>query len=166
MGRVHGAREQHGSWTAVMSGPRILDAAAQGKAVRLSALPGAPKQARTFVVGALQQWHTAPETIEVAELVVSELVTNAVLHTGRVDGSPEPGPIETVKVIRVRVGIVLGSIVIEVWDNSTEPPVMNSDPLDADAEGGRGLFLVCALSRDWGYWLPTFGGKVVWASIP
>ena len=148
-----------------MTGPRILDAAAQGRAVRLSALPGAPKQARAFVVGALGQWHVSPETIEAAELIASELVTNAVLHTGRVDGLPEPGPTETVKVIRVRVGIVLGNVVIEVWDNSTEPPILNSNPLDANAEGGRGLFLVGELSKDWGYSLLKFGGKVVWASI-
>ena len=149
-----------------MSGPRILDAAAvQGKAVRLSALPGAPKQARDFVVDALEDWHVSPDTIEAAELVASELVTNAVLHTGRADGLPEAGPTETVKVIRVRVGIVLGNVVIEVWDNSVDPPLVNDDPLDADAEGGRGLFLVRELSKDWGYWHPTFGGKVVWAAL-
>jgi anti-sigma regulatory factor (Ser/Thr protein kinase) len=148
-----------------VSGPRILDAAAQGKAVRLSALPGAPKQARSFVVGALEQWNASPETIEAAELIVSELVTNALLHTGRADGLPEAGPTETVKVIRVRVGVVVGNVVIEVWDNSTQLPVLNSDPLDTDAEGGRGLFLVGELSKDWGYFLPQFGGKVVWASI-
>ena len=148
-----------------MSGPRILDVAAQGKAVRLSALPGAPKQARSFVVEALEQWHVSPDTIEAAELIVSELVTNALLHTGRADGLPEAGPTETVKVIRVRVGIVVGNVVIEVWDNSTEPPLLNGDPLDTDAEGGRGLFLVGELSKEWGYSLPKFGGKIVWASV-
>lgn len=148
-----------------MTGPRILDAAAQGKAVRLGALPGAPKQARSFVVDALEQWHASPDAIEAAELIVSELATNAVRHTGRVDGLPEPEPTETVKVIRVRVGMVCGNVVIEVWDNSTEAPVLNSDPLDADAEGGRGLFLVRELSKDWGYWFPKCGGKVVWASV-
>lgn len=148
-----------------MSSPQILDTAAQRKAVRLSALPDAPKQARSFVVEALEQWHVPLETIEAAELIVSEFVTNAVLHTGRANGLPEPGPTETVKVIRVRVGIVVGSVVIEVWDNSTDAPVLNGDPLEADAEGGRGLFLVGELSKEWGYSLPKFGGKVVWASL-
>jgi anti-sigma regulatory factor (Ser/Thr protein kinase) len=117
------------------------------------------------VVEALEQWHASPETIEAAELIVSELVTNALLHTGRADGLPEPGPTETVKVVRVRVGVVVGNVVVEVWDNSTEPPILNSDPLDADAEGGRGLFLVRELSKEWGYSLPAFGGKVVWATV-
>jgi anti-sigma regulatory factor (Ser/Thr protein kinase) len=148
-----------------VSRARIVDAAAQGKALRLSALPTAPQQARRFVAELLDQWNVAPETVEVAKLITSELVTNAVRHAGRVDGPTEPGAMETVRVVLVRVGLVCGSVVVEVWDNSTDAPVLNNDPLDTDAEGGRGLFLVTELSKDWGYWFPPRGGKVVWAAV-
>ena len=143
----------------------IVDAAAQGKAVRLSALPTAPQQARRFVTDLLEEWNVAPDTVEVAQLITSELVTNAVRHTGRVDGPTEPGTTETVTVILVRVGLVCGSVVVEVWDNSPDAPVLNDDPFDTDTEGGRGLFLVKELSKDWGYWFPPMGGKLVWASM-
>jgi hypothetical protein len=85
-------------------------------------------------------------------------------HTGRIDGPAEPVATETVTVVLVRVGLVCGSVVIEVWDNSTDAPVLNDDPLDTDAEGGRGLFLVRELSKDWGCWFPPRGGKWVWAA--
>lgn len=148
-----------------MSMTRIMDAAAQSKAVRLSALPTAPQQGRRFVARTLEDWNVSSEVIEVAELITSELVTNAVRHTGRADGLAAPLPTETVTIIRVRVGIVSGSVFVEVWDNSTDAPVLVEDPIDPDAEGGRGLFLVGALAKDWGYWCPRTGGKMVWASI-
>jgi hypothetical protein len=61
--------------------------------------------------------------------------------------------------------------VICVWDASPQPPI----PMDAaqDAEHGRGLLLVEAVSKQWG-WFPTqpgapqadtHHGKVVWAVI-
>lgn len=148
-----------------MTRTRIVDAAAQGKALRLSALPTAPQQARGFVAELLDQWHVAAETVEIAELVASELVTNAVRHTGRIEGPTEPGATETVTVILVRVGLICGSVVVEVWDNSTDAPVPNDHPFDLNAEGGRGLFLVRELSKDWGYWFPPMGGKWVWATV-
>jgi anti-sigma regulatory factor (Ser/Thr protein kinase) len=147
-----------------MATARIMDAAAQGVSVRLDALPNAPHRARRFVVDVLQKWHVAADTVEAAELVASELATNAVMATGRAEGPADAGPTETVPVIRVRVGLVMGSVVVEVWDNSVVPPVPGGLP-DDDSEGGRGLFLVRQLSRDWGYWLPAWGGKVVWAAM-
>ncbi len=53
-------------------------------------------------------------------------------------------------------------VVVLVWDASPLPPV----PMDADdeAENGRGLLLVQALSARWGWHFPPdMGGKVVWA---
>lgn len=147
-----------------MATARIVDAAAQGVTVRLDALPSAPQGARRFVVDALQRWHVAADTVETAELVTSELVTNAVVATGRAEGPAEAESTETVPIIRVRVGLVMGSVVVEVWDNSVLPPVPSGLP-DDDSESGRGLFLVRQVSRDWGYWLPAWGGKVVWASF-
>ncbi len=55
-------------------------------------------------------------------------------------------------------------VVILVWDASLLPPV----PRDVgdDAENGRGLLLVEALSTRWNWYIPRhLGGKVVWAQI-
>jgi hypothetical protein len=46
-----------------------------------------------------------------------------------------------------------------VYDTSNEPPVRSS-PGD-DAENGRGLMLIDALSIEWCYFFPPGGGKVV-----
>src|SRR6266567_3081009 len=58
----------------------------------------------------------------------------------------------------------LAQFVILVWDASPLPPV----PVDAggDAENGRGLLLVQAISARWGWHFPQdIGGKVVWAQL-
>jgi hypothetical protein len=54
-------------------------------------------------------------------------------------------------------------LLIEVSDSSPEPPVL----ADAghDAENGRGLMLVDALSREWGYFPAPDGGKVVYCLV-
>lgn len=82
-----------------------------------------------------------------AELVASELVTNALLH-----GDP---PV----VVRVVVNAVVR---IEVVDSSRRAPMkMLARP---DAMTGRGLTLVAALSRDWGVEQRP-DGKVVWSEL-
>jgi hypothetical protein len=53
-------------------------------------------------------------------------------------------------------------VVIAVWDGIPQPPV-HRDATE-DAETGRGLLLVEALSTRWGWHFPPgLGGKVVWA---
>jgi serine phosphatase RsbU (regulator of sigma subunit) len=85
-----------------------------------------------------------------AELVVAELVTNAVLHgsapvTLRIRRDPD--------VVRV-----------EVHDTGRQRPfAVRGGP---DAMTGRGLALVGSLSRDWGVDPTPDGGKVVWAEVP
>ena len=56
------------------------------------------------------------------------------------------------------------SVLILVWDSSPQPPAR----IDAagDAENGRGLLLVEAMSTQWNWHAPHhLGGKVVWAQI-
>ncbi len=100
----------------------------------------------------LSAWAIAPATIEAAELVVSELMTNAARQ------SEEP------------VGIVLswsGSVVrIEVADSSHRMPALPNREVDADATSGRGLLLVEALADRWGVEESDDGlGKLVWAEL-
>lgn len=119
--------------------------------------------ARAFVTLAVREWGLPEPCAETAELVTSELVTNAVKQTGRADGPPTPGPTEQVAVISVWVHVVGVVLRIEVWDNDTTPPQKREQR--PDAENGRGLFLVEALSKRWGAYTPNVGGKVVWAEV-
>ena len=147
--------------------PTIRDARMQGCELQLSAEPRAVSAARRFVTTTLQTWQVSAEVIEAAELVVSELTTNAVertlLLTPRMDRETESEPPDTTVVVWVRVRLHGSGVVVEVWDGDQSPPVMQSQSLDA--EHGRGLFLVAELSRQWGYYWPGVGGKVVWAMM-
>ena len=94
----------------------------------------------------------------VAELVVSELVTNSLRH-GLLSTQWMPGehPIGLTILRRVPYLMCL------VTDPGSEPPV-RMDPC-AGAEGGRGLQVVDSCSVRWG-WQPIEGaGKVVWALL-
>ncbi|GAA2461146.1 SpoIIE family protein phosphatase [Streptomyces glaucus] len=88
------------------------------------------------------------ETAFVTELVVSELVTNAIRY-----GEP---PIR-LRLIRDR------SLICEVSDgSSTSPHLRRAHAYD---EGGRGLLLVAQLTQRWGS-RQTGGGKTIWAEQP
>lgn len=147
--------------------PTIRDVRAQGCELELPAEPRAVSAARRFVTTTLQTWQVSADVIEAAELVVSELTTNAVertlLLTPRMAGEVEPEPPDGTTVVWVRVRLHGSGTVIEVWDGDQTPPVMQSQSLDA--EHGRGLFLVAELSRQWGCYWPGIGGKVVWAMM-
>lgn len=56
-----------------------------------------------------------------------------------------------------------GSLLIEVYDPDDNPPVLPG--LDDDAESGRGLVLVSALSKEWSYFFPLGGGKIVYCVL-
>ena len=109
--------------------------------------PTSAGEARRFVDATLRRW-SCDHFVDVASLLVSELVANAVLHAGtsiavvvRVDGD------------RLRV---------EVHDgNGRLPARKHYSTLSAT---GRGLMLVERMSRDWGV-AATSGGKVVWFEL-
>lgn len=83
------------------------------------------------------------------ELVVSELVTNAVLHAGA-------------GVLTLGLYVRGLRLVIDLHDGNPRPPVRRS--ADDDSEGGRGLVLVEAMSLSHG-WTRTERGKRVWAEL-
>ncbi|MEU6666454.1 ATP-binding protein [Streptomyces sp. NPDC046727] len=100
---------------------------------------------------------TADEPLaETLILLVSELVTNAVVHTRRpavlrlcLPGpAAEDGPSATVRV--------------EVADTSSRAPVPRC--AGRDATGGRGLALVDCLADRWG-WSPEGAGKSIWCEL-
>ncbi|MFC5150232.1 ATP-binding protein [Streptomyces amakusaensis] len=115
--------------------------------VRLPSRPESAATARRLTHSVvLWQWSLSPQTAEHAVLLVSELVGNAVRHTGaRVFG---------LRMLRRR-----GWIRIEVRDPSRGLPcLLPVQPMDVS---GRGLFLVDKLSDRWGVdLLPR--GKTTW----
>jgi anti-sigma regulatory factor (Ser/Thr protein kinase) len=130
----------------------------------LAALLTAVGCARLLVRYDMMAWGIAREYGETAELLVSELVTNAIKATGSI----EPHPIYSdvygkLELIVVRLRLIEGKLVIEVWDSSPELPTPQTQSFDA--ESGRGLFLVQSLSSRWGYFAAQPRGKVVWCEV-
>jgi anti-sigma regulatory factor (Ser/Thr protein kinase) len=120
----------------------------------MGALPGAVPCARLHTRQVLWEWGLQ-ESADTTELLVSELVTNAV-HITRAAAAGTP----------VRLWLVSdrAQVVIWVWDASPLPPARTD--ADGDAEHGRGLMLVQALSTKWGWDFPQgLGGKAVWAQL-
>jgi anti-sigma regulatory factor (Ser/Thr protein kinase) len=125
----------------------------------LGALPSAVPCARLHARQVLWEWGLS-EVAEIAELLLSELVTNAV-QAARATVNDMP--------VNVRLSANRDRLLIEVWDSNVQPPVLHELENDfpaLDAESGRGLFLVEALSERWG-WYPTRNpsGKVTWCEL-
>jgi len=131
---------------------------AQVSRLDLATLPSAPFWARRQTEASLTAWQLPPETIETATLLVSELVTNA----ARASGPPASDPRHAER-ISLTLRLRNGWLVIEVSDNNPNPPVLTY--ADTDAESGRGLMLVQALSTEWGHRYPPAGGKIIFAVI-
>jgi anti-sigma regulatory factor (Ser/Thr protein kinase) len=111
----------------------------------LPADPASVSRARTHITEKLAAWgltDAAPTT----ELIVSELVTNAIRHA-------EPP-------IQLRLIHHAGSLVCEVADgSSTSPHLRRACTFD---ESGRGLFIIAQLAERWGT-RHNHHGKTIWA---
>ena len=128
--------------------------------LELGAMPTAVPCARLHAKHLAWEWGLSSIT-ETIELLVSELTTNAVQAVAGQDGQPA---------IRLRLLSDSTRVRIEVWDADPRPPAPK-DPAadgmpDLEAESGRGLFLVSALSARWN-WAPTRepAGKVTWCEL-
>ncbi|MFF7191552.1 SpoIIE family protein phosphatase [Streptomyces sp. NPDC008222] len=107
--------------------------------------PAAAAAARRHTRHQLSAWGVDEETAYTTEMIVSELVTNAVRY-----GAP---PVE-LRLIRDR------TLTCEVHDTSaTAPHLRHARTVD---EGGRGLFICAQLSQNWGVRY-TADGKTVWS---
>ena len=121
------------------------------------AQPEAVRGGREFARAALREWGMAA-LADVAELVVSELVTNALRH-----GVPSARRISQECPIRLRLLAQMPFLMCMVMDPGAGIPVLR-DPGPA-AENGRGLNVVESCSVRWGWHLLDEGGKVVWALL-
>ncbi|MFI8488911.1 SpoIIE family protein phosphatase [Streptomyces rubrogriseus] len=109
--------------------------------------PAAVAEVRSQVTRRLADWGL-DELAFTTELILSELVTNAIRYGG-----------ETVHVRVVRDR----SLICEVFDSSSTSPHLRYAAMTD--EGGRGLFLVAQLAERWGTRY-TPAGKVIWAEQP
>ncbi|MFC9063862.1 ATP-binding SpoIIE family protein phosphatase [Streptomyces harbinensis] len=120
---------------------------AQVSTWEVPAEPTAVARARELASRQLTSWGLQ-DAVFTTELVVSELVTNAIRHAG--------GPIQ-LRVIRQ------GGVICEVSDgSSTSPHLRRARAYD---ESGRGLFIVAHLTQRWGS-RQSSTGKTIWAEVP
>ena len=132
--------------TAAQAGPRLI-------AFVLPGIPGSVPVARLRVRAALGL-HGLGEYADDAEIITSELVTNAVQHV-RDNGA------QAIGVTLTHAGSP-AAVTVVVSDSSPEEPVRCDRP--AGSEQGRGLRIVEALSAHWG-WHREGGGKAVFAVL-
>ncbi|WP_326829290.1 ATP-binding protein [Streptosporangium sp. NBC_01810] len=120
--------------------------------------PGTPQSA-----GAARKWvvdllagQASTEVMETLELLVSEVVTNAIVHSD----SRKPGGLVT-----VCAGLVENMIHIEVIDDGSVISVPAMRQADDDSPGGRGLGWVDFLATAWGTHHDEEMGRVVWFQL-
>jgi anti-sigma regulatory factor (Ser/Thr protein kinase) len=122
------------------------------KVIELDGDPDAPSRGRHAVTEVLDGWGCAADTREDLLLVVSELVTNAVVH------GAEP--------IRVTMMRAPERVRVEVTDGAAGASPHGNPRPPADAETGRGLSVVTRLAVAWGWRASPGNGKTVWAELP
>ena len=116
--------------------------------VRLAAGPAAAGEARSQVRVAVCAWDV-PVDPDVAVLLTSELVTNAIRH-------------EASGTVTLAITCSCRELRVDVFDTCCFLPVVVDAP--AEAETGRGLMLVATLSADWGFYR-TPAGKAVYFTL-
>jgi len=105
-----------------------------------------------------------PSVADSVELVVSELVTNAVRASTGPDGRPKYDAKTGLPRVHLRQLSDRAHVLIEVWDQDPRMPVAAAT--GPDDESGRGLMLVEALCERWGCdTSPGWDGKVVRAEV-
>lgn len=140
--------------------PRPLDAGG----LALVTLPTSPFWARRYTRMFLDSCRgIGAGTAETAELLVSELVTNAVRFGGDPAHTLRYSERTNASLISLSLRHFRGSLLIEVYDTDDNPPVLSGH--DDEAESGRGLLLVNALTKEWSYFFPPGGGKVVYCVL-
>jgi hypothetical protein len=115
---------------------------------QLDRAPAASREARALVTRACSEWHH-DELLPSAQLVITELVNNAVLHTSAH--------------FLVYVTLTDTGLHLAVRDTSRSVPRMRA-PEQVGPDGGQGLTLVNAFASAWGATLVP-DGKVVWAEL-
>jgi hypothetical protein len=146
------ATRQWALWSRTLAPLRPLDAP-RGRATVWDASWPLPRdltsagRARRLVTAQLSDWDLA-DLADTAELLVSEVVTNALRHTR--------GP------LRLNLRVRDSRLACEVEDTESAGPLRSV--VDTDAEGGRGTELLDLLADAWGN-TETATGKTIWFEL-
>lgn len=118
---------------------------------RLPAQGSSVKEARHRIGERLRQWGVGESVDDDAALVISELFTNALVHTESSE-------------ITCRVQTTAHTVYLAITDQGLGPT--GPQVREPDAESGRGLILVNALAEVWGVTNEHGTGRTVWAILP
>ncbi|MFC8511708.1 ATP-binding protein [Streptomyces sp. NPDC057257] len=142
---------RHGPGAAAEAGPGGAPAERRFR-FELAAHPGSPAQARRLTRARLNGWSVCEDTCDTAALVITELVTNALVHTA-----------SSLIVCELHDGEDL--VRIAVRDEGCAPGVPHPSRARPEEEHGRGLLLIDAMCHAWG--AHEHGpGLLVWAELP
>jgi anti-sigma regulatory factor (Ser/Thr protein kinase) len=119
----------------------------ESRSATFPASPASAREARSFLRQVLPD-EAEPDLTDVILLLVTELVTNAVVHAR----TP----------VRVLVAIDGSRVRIDVHDDAPSPPVRQ--PASPESLNGRGLLLLDRLADRWGF-EPSPSGKTVWFEV-
>jgi anti-sigma regulatory factor (Ser/Thr protein kinase) len=148
--------------TAVMDPRSAATSWPVSSSLALGALRTASPCGRLHARAVLAEWGLR-DLAETAELIVSELVTNAVRASTGPDGRPRHGE-AGLPVVILRLTTDAARVLIEVWDDILAAPV--AEQAGPEDESGRGLMLIEAVCDRW-WWevVPGWTGKVVSAEL-
>jgi anti-sigma regulatory factor (Ser/Thr protein kinase) len=110
----------------------------------------ASRQAHRVLEWALRDWRVEATPLTPRAWCLSELVTNALTHSLDVFG--------------LALHLQPDQILVEVWDGADGMPYVGLP--SGLSVIGRGMFLVDALSKEWGVRPEEEGGKTIWAKVP
>jgi anti-sigma regulatory factor (Ser/Thr protein kinase) len=153
-----GGSGQHGQRALMASGWPMQSV------LELWALPQAVPEARRHTRQVLEQWGLA-ELSETVELLVSEIVTNAVQASAGPAGSRHDHvEFDDASTLLFWLAGDGERALIQIWDSCERKPQRRD--AGTAAESGRGLLLVEALTAEWGSYAPNgWAGKIVWALV-
>lgn len=135
--------------TRILSSRRpVEDEVLDERRTRLPSDLASAREARRFAAAALEDWG-CEEVVDSVLLLVSELVTNAVIHAHS----------DVELVVHLRAELVR----VEVIDAATAN--VHRRDADSDAQSGRGMALIEALATSWGI-DSLLSGKSVWFEVP
>ena len=115
----------------------------------------APAQARAELTAWLEPQPHDAVLVEIAVLLVTELVTNCVRHARITADEP----------LRLTASLGATTLRLELWDNGTDGSVTRRAPRPDHTGGGYGLDLVAQLSNTWGVERDDHG-TTVWLELP
>jgi anti-sigma regulatory factor (Ser/Thr protein kinase) len=125
-----------------------LSGTSRSRRLRLASHPTAPRQARDFLAATCALW-AAERFLETGGLVLSELVSNAVMHAGTE--------------VEVELQLTGDRLRMSVHDDG--PGLPRVVPAHQRTIGGHGLDIVSRIAESWGVAPDPAGGKSVWCVL-